>query len=634
MPERVAPAGAVRAADARARPRPHLPGGDPQRAGAVPVIIPPLDTDSIEPLLDGLCGLCLSGGPDLHPGAYGDDAAPRARPDRAAPRPRSRSRSCARPRRATCRCSRSAAACRCSTSRAAARWCRTCRASARRTSSIASSAPRRIPTHDVTLEREQPRSPARSASPRSRVNSFHHQAVDRLGDGLRAVGWATDGVIEAVEATDRAFIVARAVARREHGPTRPSRRACCAAFARGRRWPTGGSRACRLTPGRRSPVRLVEVALMATTYTLGVEEEVMLLDPRGWSARAADRRRARRAARRAARPRQLRDALRGGRAARPACTRPSATRSPSSGTLRDDSSAPCSTALGLAAGVAGTHPVGGLARDGGLARASAIRRSTARCASSRAASRRSRCTCTSALPSGRRASRAFNRLRAHLPILLALSANSPFWQGRDTGLASARTPLFQAFPRVGHPARVRSYGEYVRAVNLLLRLRRVPRPHLPVVGRAPAAALRHRRGADHGRAVDARPRRRALVALVQSLARLELVDGHADAALVHAPEVLDENRFLAARDGVDAALRRPRARRSGVGRRARRPVMVVLRAARAGARLRGRARSTSPSCSSTAADGRQRRLAERDGLVGLVEALADEFLAAPAPDPA
>jgi putative glutamine amidotransferase len=41
-----------------------------------------------------------------------------------------------------------------------------------------------------------------------RVNSFHHQAIDRLGDGLRAVGWASDGVIEAVEATDRAFTLA------------------------------------------------------------------------------------------------------------------------------------------------------------------------------------------------------------------------------------------------------------------------------------------------------------------------------------------------------------------------------------------------------------------------------------------
>src|SRR4051794_36070506 len=41
------------------------------RAGGVRVITPPLALDSIEPLLDGLCGLCLSGGPDLHPSVYG-----------------------------------------------------------------------------------------------------------------------------------------------------------------------------------------------------------------------------------------------------------------------------------------------------------------------------------------------------------------------------------------------------------------------------------------------------------------------------------------------------------------------------------------------------------------------------------
>jgi gamma-glutamyl-gamma-aminobutyrate hydrolase PuuD len=42
----------------------------------------------------------------------------------------------------------------------------------------------------------------------AKVNSFHHQSVDRLGRGLRAVGWASDGVIEAVEATDTGFTVA------------------------------------------------------------------------------------------------------------------------------------------------------------------------------------------------------------------------------------------------------------------------------------------------------------------------------------------------------------------------------------------------------------------------------------------
>ncbi|MEA2157070.1 MAG: glutamate---cysteine ligase / carboxylate-amine ligase, partial [Solirubrobacteraceae bacterium] len=79
-------------------------------------------------------------------------------------------------------------------------------------------------------------------------------------------------------------------------------------------------------------------------------------------------------------------------------------------------------------------------------------------------------------PSGEAGIAAFNRLRAHLPILLGLSANSPFWQGRDTGLASARTPLFQAFPRVGIPRAFGSYGEYVRAVDLLLDCGAFPEP--------------------------------------------------------------------------------------------------------------------------------------------------------------
>ena len=57
--------------------------------------------------------------------------------------------------------------------------------------------------------------------------------------------------------------------------------------------------------------------------------------------------------------------------------------------------------------------------------------------------------------------RLVNRIRVHLPMLLALSANSPFWQGRDTGLASTRTPLFQAFPRAGIPRRFAGYRDWV-----------------------------------------------------------------------------------------------------------------------------------------------------------------------------
>ena len=51
-----------------------------------------------------------------------------------------------------------------------------------------------------------------------------------------------------------------------------------------------------------------------------------------------------------------------------------------------------------------------------------------------------------------------NGMRVHLPVLLALSANSPFWRADATGLMSTRTPIFRAFPRVGHPARLPRLG--------------------------------------------------------------------------------------------------------------------------------------------------------------------------------
>ncbi|HEV2777526.1 MAG TPA: gamma-glutamyl-gamma-aminobutyrate hydrolase family protein, partial [Solirubrobacteraceae bacterium] len=64
-----------------------------------------------------------------------------------------------------------------------------------------------VPTHDVRIEKDSLVA-ACLGETEAQVNSFHHQAVDRLGDGLRAVGWAPDGTIEAVEAGDRRFTVA------------------------------------------------------------------------------------------------------------------------------------------------------------------------------------------------------------------------------------------------------------------------------------------------------------------------------------------------------------------------------------------------------------------------------------------
>jgi putative glutamine amidotransferase len=65
----------------------------------------------------------------------------------------------------------------------------------------------RVPTHPVTI-RPGSRLAAVLGTTRLSVNSFHHQAVDRLGTGLRACAWAPDGTIEAIEDPEQAFVVA------------------------------------------------------------------------------------------------------------------------------------------------------------------------------------------------------------------------------------------------------------------------------------------------------------------------------------------------------------------------------------------------------------------------------------------
>jgi carboxylate-amine ligase len=62
-----------------------------------------------------------------------------------------------------------------------------------------------------------------------------------------------------------------------------------------------------------------------------------------------------------------------------------------------------------------------------------------------------------------------NGLLDHLAPLLALSANSPFWRGEPTGLASSRQMVFSAFPRSGPPPRFRDYAEYAEVVGQLER---------------------------------------------------------------------------------------------------------------------------------------------------------------------
>src|SRR6185437_6401969 len=66
-----------------------------------------------------------------------------------------------------------------------------------------------------------------------------------------------------------------------------------------------------------------------------------------------------------------------------------------------------------------------------------------------------------------------NGMRVHLPMLLALSANSPFWRADSTGLLSTRTPIFRAFPRVGIPPRYDDFEDYARRVKFMIESRTI-----------------------------------------------------------------------------------------------------------------------------------------------------------------
>lgn len=61
-----------------------------------------------------------------------------------------------------------------------------------------------------------------------------------------------------------------------------------------------------------------------------------------------------------------------------------------------------------------------------------------------------------------------NELRWYLPLMLGLSANSPFWNGFDTGLASARARIFEALPNTGMPTAFESYDGYLQLESSLL----------------------------------------------------------------------------------------------------------------------------------------------------------------------
>jgi glutamate---cysteine ligase / carboxylate-amine ligase len=222
---------------------------------------------------------------------------------------------------------------------------------------------------------------------------------------------------------------------------------------------------------------------------------------------------------------------------------------------------------------------------------------------------------------------AANRLRTHIPLLLALSVNSPFWQGRDTGLASARTPLFQAFPRVGIPRAFDDYGAYVESVDVLIRCDAIPEPTFLWWDVRPQPAL----GTVEMRIMDSQTNladTAAIAALVQCVVRAE-IEGEERLERHMPQEVLSENRFLAARDGMDAELIEPE-------RGCRVPALELLEelvdACRPHAEVLGCATELERALELGRHTGAKRQLELQeslDSLPGVVEALSDSFLAPP-----
>ena len=152
-----------------------------------------------------------------------------------------------------------------------------------------------------------------------------------------------------------------------------------------------------------------------------------------------------------------------------------------------------------------------------------------------------------------KATRIIEALLVDLPLLLALSTSSPFWRGEATGLRSTRTIVFQSLPRSGLPPAFAGYEEYARGVEILQRARALQdHSHLWWDVR-----LHPRFGTVELRCLDVQPRVRdtwAIAGLVQSLVRhygrrYDRGERFPDADRF----VVAENRWLAARLGLNAS---------------------------------------------------------------------------------
>jgi carboxylate-amine ligase len=145
---------------------------------------------------------------------------------------------------------------------------------------------------------------------------------------------------------------------------------------------------------------------------------------------------------------------------------------------------------------------------------------------------------------------AFNGMRRHLPLLVGLAANSPWWFGGDSGMASARAALVRSYPGRGIPRAFHDWDDYCATVDGIVSAGGIDdythlwwdvRPH-PRLGTLEVREMDAQSSLDDVA---------ALVALVHALARHS---AEQSAPPDVAPDALAWSSFRAARDGLDAEI--------------------------------------------------------------------------------
>ncbi len=159
--------------------------------------------------------------------------------------------------------------------------------------------------------------------------------------------------------------------------------------------------------------------------------------------------------------------------------------------------------------------------------------------------------------------RACDRIHDHLPVLLALSANSPFWCGRATGLQSHRIEIMRSLPLGGIPPRLGNWEYYEKLVDHLTANELVASPQDLWWDVRPSPSL----GTVEVRICDMQLGLQAvlgLTALIECLVHLLSREQDCELNSDVGPDatgadqtrliILQQNRWLAVRDGLDAVL--------------------------------------------------------------------------------